>query len=212
MSARDELDDNAWAEIQHHLVEMARSMERSTERRPKAKEFVQILSEALSGISTEIFEDVSPAAIKEIKATFHKIPRKIIPGTIAAVPVGEVWVPVIYITRNRFGEAFGIFNEKLEKPVLPPSWAPEPIHFPFYTTMHEIRAGTWPILGERSDLLRHFPSQPETYFAKHWPGTKDNPRIGPYGAAESPMTRCAIFHKMRPSEWVYWTIAINLRY
>lgn len=107
------------------------------------------------------------------------------PGTILGIPREEGgYYPVIYITSNRFGDAFGLFDGFVQEPHIPSTWSPTPILRPVYSGTSLIEAGRWVRLGHRADLLKLFPNAPEIYHAKvHHPA---NPKIGPYGSAETP--------------------------
>lgn len=112
--------------------------------------------------------------------------RRLRPGDVFAIDreKGGCFF-IIYITRNRFGDAFGICDGRGHAPRVPPGWTPTPSTMPpVYTNATFAQSGRWKHVGHRRDLLSWFPSSPEIYHSK-----LDNPSndlIGQYGSAESP--------------------------
>ena len=105
------------------------------------------------------------------------------PGDILAIPrENGGYYFVIFITSNRFGEAFGIFDGHGQAPYLCTTWEPVPIKDPVYTGKALVVSGRWRQIGHRQDMLDLFPRSPEIYHSK-----SDNPsnnNIGSYGSAE----------------------------
>jgi hypothetical protein len=182
----ESLSDDAWINIHYHLSALGEAIEKDLGRKPTSKEFFEILSWALGHTTAELFEDVAPGSLSKLTAKFHAERRKIDPGTVIAIPGRNAqWYPVLYLTSNRFGDAFGTFPEnKLPELPLKTNQSPAGGRV-IYSMLKSVRKGQWRILGSRPDLLRCFPKDPEIYHSKtHY--NLENPKIGKFGSAESP--------------------------
>lgn len=106
-------------------------------------------------------------------------------GDVLAIPRkrgGDYFV--VYITSNRFGDAFGILKEFGELSDLPLDWSPHPFGTPVYSGKASVANGRWRRLGRREDLLKLFSQSPPIYHRKA--DNLSNQLIGSHGSAESP--------------------------
>ena len=110
--------------------------------------------------------------------------RRLVPGDVIGVsgPLQGKYYLGVYITKNRFGNAFGFFRG-LWSPELPNADVDlSPCGHPIYTTLHGIWDGSWLLIGRREVLLKYFDNDPEIYHAKRH--NLKNDAIGEFGAAE----------------------------
>jgi hypothetical protein len=105
-------------------------------------------------------------------------------GDILAVPGGNAWYAVIVVARNRFGIAFGIFQEKFDSLMSVRPQRSTARQFPVYSDDVQVLNGSWEAVGHDESLLSAFPVEPEIYHppTPMWPGLD----FGEFGAAETP--------------------------
>ena len=88
-------------------------------------------------------------------------------GDILAIPHGgDGYSFVIFVTHNRFGEAFGILTGHSSTASLPDDWQANPVKAPVYTSDALVKTGRWEVIGHRPDLLKLFPKSPPIYHSK----------------------------------------------
>lgn len=104
------------------------------------------------------------------------------PGNVYSVRrAGGGFFLLVYITKNRWGFAFGILDGYVSTPHLPEGMTAAGGQNPVYSCVEPILKGTWQFLVNREELLQLFPVDPELY---HEPEESDE--FGPYGCAELP--------------------------
>lgn len=186
MSILEDLEDHVYAEASRLVVELCESIRDSVGRKPTSLEFLALLSRTLESTNEDLFQDISPAGIKELIPRLKKNPRKVEPGTVVGIPSsGGRWFFVVYLTSNTYGDAFGALRGEHASLMLRPSWRPECVGKPVYSSLRPVRDGQWRPIDIRADLLRLFPGEPEIYHRKSGHNQQD-PLIGEYGSAETP--------------------------
>jgi hypothetical protein len=179
------LNDSCFVHAGECLTKLCQMIEEESGVKPSLNDLCEMLVVSLQCCSADLLSDVNVQAVEQLtpKVAPHK---KVIlkPGDIFAIPREKGgYYFVIYITSNRFGEAFGIFDGHRQVPHLSSSWKPIPAKFPVYTGKTRVISGRWRRIDHREDLLGLFPKSPEIYHSK-----SDNPsndRIGPYGSGET---------------------------
>ncbi len=180
------LNDSCFVHAVECLTTLCRMIEEESGVKPSLNDLCEILAVSLQACSGDLLSDVDVQAVEKLTpkvASHKKVSLK--PGDVLAVPREKGgYYFVIYITSNRFGEAFGIFEGHRQVPHVPSRWEPVPAKFPVYTGKTLVVSGRWRRIDHREDLLDLFPKSPEIYHSK-----SDNPsndRIGFYGSAEAP--------------------------
>ncbi|MCC6133128.1 MAG: hypothetical protein IT186_24625 [Acidobacteria bacterium] len=184
MNVLDGLDDAVFAESTDFLAGLASRLESSLGRKPTIAEFLELLAASLQLMNGDLFEDVSPNAVRALLPQLEKRPRKTAPGMLLAVPLNTRWRFVLYLGSNRFGDALGILGGSGRTPTNVPEVL-VPHGKPVYSSLREVRSGRWRVTACRPDLMSLFPSMPEIYHAKTGLNL-ENTRIGEFGSAESP--------------------------
>jgi hypothetical protein len=116
-----------------------------------------------------------------------------------AVPDSDGWYFLVYLQSTRFGDGFGILNERRSAPELPADWCGDVLSRAVYTTFKIAREARWRILPAREHLISRFPTTIEIYHSKtHY--NLDNPAIGEFGSAEDPNGRLRAVTKEEASE------------
>jgi hypothetical protein len=178
------LNDNCFVLAGHAFIEIANAMKEELGRKPTLGELCEVLAWGFQSCSEEVLDDVHPGRIESVTCKLRpgKIQR-LSPGDLVAVPAsdGKYYLGV-FITKNRFGHAFGFFRGLWPRRPPKVDVVLVPCGLPIYTGLHSLWDGTWRLVGHRSDLLAHFDADPEIYHAKrHHP---QDDRIGEFGAAE----------------------------
>jgi hypothetical protein len=179
------LNDSCFVQASEYLMELCRMIEEESGVKPSLNDLCEILAVSLRGCSGDLLSDVDVLAVEKLtpKVTSHK-KTQLKPGDVLAVPREKGgYYFLIYITSNRFGEAYGIF--KGHKPVsyVSSKWRPSPIKYPVYSGREQVVSGRWRRIDHREDLLDLFPRSPEIFHSK-----SDNPSddaIGLYGSGET---------------------------
>jgi len=167
------------------LTTLCQMIEEESGVKPSLNDLCEILVVSLQCCSDDLLADVHVQAVEKLtpKVAPHK---KVVltPGDILAVPRARGgYYFVIYITCNRFGDAYGIFEGHRQVPHVSSKWRPLPIKFPAYTGRAQVVSGRWRRIDHREDLLDLFPKSPEIYHSKA--ANPSNDRIGPYGSGET---------------------------
>lgn len=179
------LNDSCFVHAGESLRTLCQMIEEESGVKPSLNDLCEILAVSLQGCSGDLLSDVDVQAVEKLTpkvAPHKKVSLK--PGDILAVPREKGgYYFVIYITSNRIGEAFGIFEGHRQVPYVSSRWEPVPIKYPVYTGRALVVSGRWRRIDHREDLLDLFPKSPEIYHSK-----SDNPsddQIGPYGSGET---------------------------
>jgi len=179
------LNDSCFVYARESLRTLCQMIEEESGIKPSLSDLCDLLAVSLQSCSDELLSDVDVQAVEKLTpkvAPHKKVSLK--PGDLLAIPreKGGFYF-VIYITSNRFGEAFGIFEGHWPVPHLPSSWTPVPANLPVYTGKSLVVSGRWRRIDHREDLLDLFPKSPEIYHSKSDHPSDD--QIGPYGSGET---------------------------
>jgi hypothetical protein len=188
MTDLSNLGDDCFILASHAISEIAHAAEKELGRRATLEELCELLAWGFRSCSDDVLADVNPGRVERVKCKLLPANREFLsPGDVVAIPSGDGKCYLgVYITRNRFGCAFGFFRGAWPcRPIRGCGVAKlDPLPPPIYTTMHSLWDGTWQLVGHVPELLARFSDEPELYHSK-----KDNPKndaIGPFGAAEAP--------------------------
>ena len=186
MSLISELDDHCFVLATEAMVELCTEVENATGQKPTIDELCELLTWGLRGCSADILSDANPVNVLALQPKMKRRGKVVVqPGDIVAIPAsGGLYYLVIFITKNTFGHAFGVFQGR--HALKPPAadWKPDRWRLPIYTGDRLIASGRWLVVANRKDLLQLFPGQPEAFYDKEF--RKYDDRIGPFGSAESP--------------------------
>jgi hypothetical protein len=179
------LNDSCFVHARESLRTLCQMIEEESGVKPSLNDLCEILAVSLRSCSGDMLSDVDVQAVEKLTpkvAPHKKVSLK--PGDILAIPREKGgYYFVIFITSNRFGEAFGIFQGHRQIPYVSSKWEPAPAKLPGYTGRALVVSGRWRRIGHREDLLDLFPTSPEIYHSK-----SDHPlddQIGPYGSGET---------------------------
>lgn len=179
------LNDSCFVQAGECLTELCEMIEDESGVKPSLNDLCEILTVSLQGCSGDLLSDVNVQFVEKLtpKVAPHKR-IKLTPGDILAIPRRKGgYYFVIFITSNRFGEAFGIFAEHRKVPYVSPKWKPTPLKYPVYSEDGPVLKGRWRRVGNREDLLKLFPKSPEIF---HEPSDDpEDEEIGPYGCGET---------------------------
>jgi hypothetical protein len=179
------LNDSCFVHAGESLQTLCQMIEEESGVKPSLNDLCEILAVSLRSCSGDLLSDVDVQAVEKLtpKVAPHK-KVSLRPGDILAVPREKGgYYFVIYITSNRFGEAFGIFEGHRQVPYVSSRWEPVPTKFPVYTGKALVVSGRWRRIDHREDLLDLFPKSPEIYHSKSDHPSDD--QIGPYGSGET---------------------------
>ncbi len=185
MSAIDELNDNCFVITSDFFVEVCQEIEDAVGRKPTLDELCELLTWGLRSISSDILHDIDIGDVLQITATRrkHRVKRLAV-GDVVAVPAGNgQWYLGVYLTTNRFGDAFGFFRGTWPLRPFQPEDTPEPLLPVVYSGNDAIKDGRWKVIGNDPQLLACFPAKPEIYHMKKY--HLDDDLIGPFGSAEN---------------------------
>lgn len=179
------LNDSCFVHARESLRTLCQMIEEEAGVKPSLNDLCDILAVSLRCCSGDLLSDVDVQAVEKLtpKVSPHK---KVIlkPGDILAVPREKGgYYFVIYITSNRFGEAFGVFDGHGQVPHVSSRWEPLPARYPVYTGKALVINGRWRRIDHREDLLDLFPKSPEIFHGKSDHPSSD--QIGPYGSGET---------------------------
>ncbi|MGN6371236.1 MAG: hypothetical protein ACTHN5_23520 [Phycisphaerae bacterium] len=179
-----DISDNAIANAAHNFRELCTLLEEDLGRRPTLDELFELLLWGLRESGSDLLSDVDPGRIKEISYRLRPARiQRVNPGDIVAVPApnGKYYFGV-FITKNRFGHAFGFYRGVWSLRDFKKTKNMRPCGHPIYTGLHALWDGTWQLVGHSPDCLKDFDLDPEIYHAKRH--HKDNDAIGEFGAGE----------------------------
>ena len=180
------LNDSCFVHARESLRTLCQMIEEESGVKPSLNDLCEILAVSLQGCNGDMLSDVDVQAVEKLTpkvAPHKKVSLK--PGDILAAPREKGgYYFIIYITSNRFGEAFGIFEGHRQVPYVSSRWEPVPAKFPVYTGKALVVSGAWRRIDHREDLLDLFPKSPEIYHSKSDHPSDD--QIGPYGSGETP--------------------------
>lgn len=179
------LNDSCFVHAGECLTKLCRMIEEESGVKPSLNDLCEILAVSLQGCSGDLLSDVDVQAVEKLtpKVASHK-KVNLRPGDILVIPREKGgYYFAIYITSNRFGEAFGIFEGHRQVPCVSSRWEPVPAKFPIYTGKSLVVRGRWRRIDHREDLLDLFPKSPEIYHSKSDHPSDD--QIGPYGSGET---------------------------
>ncbi len=189
MSRLDSLNDPCFSLATSLLVELCEAMEEEIGEKPTIVELCELLSWGLRGCSKDILADINPFQVESLKPKLSNRgktrPRQ---GDVVAIPAasGNFYLLVFVGSfPGPFGDVFGVIMDRHEIRPLPVDWKPEVLSRLIQTDLRPISSGQWRIIANRPDLLALFPRYPEYFHSKEGID-RDDPRIGPFGSAESP--------------------------
>lgn len=179
------LNDSCFVHAGESLRALCQMIEAESGVKPSLNDLCEILAVSLRSCSGDLLSDVDVQAVEKLTpkvAPHKKVSLK--PGDVLVVPREKGgYYFVIYITSNRFGEAFGIFEGHRQVPYVSSRWELVPARFPVYTGKSLVVSGRWRRIDHREDLLELFPKSPEIYHSKSDHPSDD--QIGPYGSGET---------------------------
>ena len=182
----DELDDHCFALASEHIAELCREMEDALGCKPTVQDLCDLLAWGMKGVNEDIFEDVNTNQIQALKPKIKKGKRiKLIPGDVVSIPLsdGKGNYLALFIEKNRFGDAFGVFEGAHPTKPLNKNSKLHPLAPPTHSDLEMLVAGRWRVLGNYPDLLRLFDRRPEIFHAKS--ENLDDSEIGKWGSAEN---------------------------
>jgi hypothetical protein len=178
-----ELNDNTFGEAAYFLAFLAEQVGAVSGRAASADELAEQILHVVHAGKLE-FEDISGEDVVALTADVPKHIAKAKVGDVLAIPVQGGHRLASVVARNHFGTAIGLLQGVFPDP------RPGGVHQqsagrrPMYTDDQQIANGTWSIVDHNDALLAHFPTEPEIY---HGPDpVLPGPRLGEFGAAESP--------------------------
>ncbi|PHS10423.1 MAG: hypothetical protein COA78_11355 [Blastopirellula sp.] len=178
------LNDSCFAFASESLSTLCRMIETETGEKPTIADLCQVIAESLRCCQGDLLRDVNVHAVEKLSAkvsTRKKVTAK--PGDVFAIAaVDGGYYLLIYITSNRFGEAFGVLDGVSKLPHVPAEIASTPLIPPLYTGKTFVTNGRWRRIASREELLTLFPSSPDIFHSKSDNPTNDT--IGAYGSAE----------------------------
>lgn len=179
------LDDTCFVEASACLTTLCRMIEEESGTKPSLRDLCEILVASLNCCNQDLLSDVDVAAVVELKPQVARHPKiRLKPGDILAVPreLGGFYF-LVFITRNRFGDAFGILNLHSKTRRLPKQPQLPIIKYPVYSGHHFVGTGRWRRIGCEEELLKQFPQNPELFHPKQLHESDDS--IGPFGSGET---------------------------
>lgn len=187
MSVVANLDDHCFVLATTLVAELCSEVERTGGEKPTITDLCELLTWGLRSCSLDLLADVNVQNITGLRPKLKKRGKVILqPGDVVTIPSQQrgKYRLAVYITKNRFGYAFGVVRGEHPARPLPPTWEPKILPHPFYTGYDCIASGRWHVVGRDAHLLSLFPKHPESYHYKEdWP---EDDSIGPFGSAESP--------------------------
>jgi hypothetical protein len=171
------------------IVELCEAMEEKSGGKPTIEDLCELLAWGLRGCSADILAAINPFQVVSLKPKLSSKGKiRPGPGDVVAIPagIGEFYL-IVYVGRFRgpFGDAFGVIRGRHRIRPLPVNWKPDVLKRLIGPDVRPIASGRWRIIGNRPDLLTFFPPYPEHFHSKRGLN-RDDPRIGPFGSAESP--------------------------
>lgn len=200
MSVIDDIDDHGFVLATELIVELCQEVEKLAGQKPTIDDLCELLTWGLRGCSLDLLADVNTSNVLRIEAKLKKRGKITLkPGDIVAIPAKDGgWHLVVFITKNRFGFAYGILLGRHALKPPSPQWQPEALAHPIYSGQRAVASGRWQVVGNNPDLLALFPSDPPIYHSKmSWP---NEDQIGPFGSAESASDRLRPISKQEAKE------------
>lgn len=173
--------DHVFTRAADFLSEIMPRIVLDTEQLPTLAEFCKLLvAGAEYGTKSSILRSAKQLKPR-IAASNGSRPRAKI-GDIVEIPAsaGGAYRAVI-VAKNSTGTAYGLIAgpgaRMRERPVR--KFVPAV----FYSGEYALKEGRWKIVGHDHSLLDGFPADPELYLRKQDVFYRDDPRVGPFGAA-----------------------------
>ncbi|MEV4640018.1 hypothetical protein AB0J80_21980 [Actinoplanes sp. NPDC049548] len=181
-----ELNDNAYAVAAaafHHWWQTGSGAPIS------AADLAPAILDALRHVGSALLEPPEVARLTAITVQLRRAKARARIADILAVPTGDAgYHLVVLVCRNRFGAGFGVIGGRYPLRTPPGDLAPAATGIVRYSDEEAIASGRWRIVGADERLLRRFPAEPEIYHRPQ-PPIPGVPRIGEFGAAETPAGR-----------------------
>jgi hypothetical protein len=187
MSRLHSLDDNCFALATEMVTALSEEFEKEMAGKPTIEELCELLAHGIRGCSADILSNVNAQSITALNAVVDRRKKVIVaPGDVIAVPAKRGGFHfVVFITKNRFGWAFGLLQGWSHAPRVTRTWKAKPVKHPIYSGIDSIVSGRWRIVENRTDLMPMFPSHPEIFYTSALAPEDADPKPGRYGCAIS---------------------------